>query len=119
MTRRFRVDPWGVVVQVHKVLPKSEATEVSPQTFGLTWTDKDDEFLINIWISNGLLDKSLCKDKMAEREQTKLRDNIIVHETVHIVQFLEQAVSTRLDYESQAYLTAWLVDKLREVLRLS
>lgn len=56
---------------------------------------------------------------MAEREQTKLRDNIIVHETVHIVQFLEQAVSTRLDYESQAYLTAWLVDKLREVLRLS
>jgi hypothetical protein len=117
MARRFQVDPWGIVVQVHKRLPKSE--EVSPQTFGLTWVDKDDEFLVNIWFSPRLLDKSLCKDKMAEREQARMRDNIIVHETVHIVQFLEQAVSTKLDYESQAYLTAWLVDKLREVLRLS
>lgn len=117
MAARFIVDPWGIVVQVHKRLPKAE--EVSPQTFGLTWVDKDDEFLVNIWFSPRLLDKSLCKDKMAECEQTKLRDNIIVHETVHIVQFLEQAVSTKLDYESQAYLTAWLVDKLREVLRLS
>lgn len=116
MAKRFIVDPWGVIVQVHKVLPKSEVTEISPQTFGLTWVDKDDEFLINIWISNGLLDKSLCKDKIAESEQTRMRDNIVVHETVHIVQFLEQAVSTKLDYESQAYLTAWLVDKLREVL---
>ena len=47
-----------------------------------------------------------------------MRDNIIVHETVHIVQFLEQATSTKLDCESQAYLTAWLVDKIRSVLKL-
>lgn len=81
--------------------------------------DKDDEFLVNVWFSPRLLDKSLCVDKAAEAEQTRMRDNIIVHETVHIVQFLEQAASAKLDYESQAYLTAWLVDKLREVLRLS
>jgi hypothetical protein len=119
MARRFQVDPWGVVVQVHRRLPKCEAKDVSPQTFGLTWTDKDDEFLVNVWFSPRLLDRSLCKDKTAEREQARLRDNIIVHETVHIVQFLEQAVSAKLDCESQAYLTAWLVDKLREVLGLS
>jgi len=119
MARRFQVDPWGVVVQVHRRLPKGEAKDVSPQTFGLTWVDKDDEFLVNVWFSPRLLDRSLCVDKAAEAEQARMRDNIIVHETVHIVQFLEQAVSAKLDCESSAYLTAWLVDKLREILRLS
>lgn len=117
MAARFIVDPWGVVVQVRRRLPKAE--ETSPQTFGLTWVDKDDEFLVNVWFSPRLLDRSLCRDEAAEREQARMRDNIIVHETVHIVQFLEQAVSAKLDCESQAYLTAWLVDKIRDVLKLN
>lgn len=64
MASRFIVDPWGIVVQVHKRLPKSG--EVTPQTLGLTWVDKDDEFLVNVWFSPRLLDKSLCKDKTAK-----------------------------------------------------
>ena len=64
MATRFIVDPWGIVVKVHKRLPKGE--EVSSQTSGLTWVDKDDEFFVNVWFSPRLLDKSLCKDKLAE-----------------------------------------------------
>lgn len=116
MAARFIVDPWGVVVRIRGRLPKGE--DVSPQTYGLTWVDKDDEFVVNVWFSPRLFDKSLCKDEAAEGEQARTRDSIIVHETVHIVQFLEQAVSAKLDCESQAYLTAWLVDKIRDVLRL-
>lgn len=116
MASRFTVDPWGVVVRVRKRLPKGE--EASPQTFGLVWVDEDGELLINVWFSPALLGRSPRGDKAAELERERTRDSIVVHETVHIVQFLEQAVSAKLDRESQAYLTAWLVDKIKSVLKI-
>lgn len=90
MASRFTVDPWGVAVQVRRRLPKGEKT--SPQTLGLAWADEDDEFLVNVWFSPDLLGGSPRGDKAAEAEQARIRDSVIVHETVHIVQFLEQAV---------------------------
>lgn len=96
----FRLEPYGVVVKVHRKLPRKvlQAGELSPQTCGLTWRDEKDEFLINVWISDNL--------------QPKYRTLIVVHESVHIKQLIEEAVCTKMDCETEAYTVQELADKI-------
>ena len=47
-----------------------------------------------------------CKVKKAKEraQQASIRSFIIVHESVHIKQFIEKAIGSRLDNETEAYL---------------
>lgn len=95
----FQIDPYGVVVQVQKSVPKEVQSYITPQTLGYTWVDPKDEFLVNVWFKQGLDEDLLLQ--------------IIVHETQHILQFVEDAISIdRLDDESQAYLVQWVFAEL-------
>lgn len=78
-SKAFRVQPWGVVVVVHQELPKD--VTIQPTTMGLTWTDPQDEFSVNVWLSPHLLQKPKPKMK-AFLENEKLK--FLVHEVVHI-----------------------------------
>ena len=95
----FQIDPYGVVVQVQKSVPKEVQNGITYQTLGYTWVDPKDEFLVNVWIKQELDEDLLLQ--------------VIVHETQHILQFVEDAISIdRLDDESQAYLVQWVFAEL-------
>ena len=110
-SKAFKVQPWGVVVVVHQELPKD--INIQPTTMGLTWTDPQDEFLVNVWLSPHLLEKPKPKMKaFLESEKFKF----LVHECVHIKQFIEEAVETKLDKETEAYLIAELTLEVKSRL---
>lgn len=99
----FQIDPYGVVVEVKKSIPKELQSCIGAQTLGYTWVDPKDEFLVNVWFKQDMDEDLLLQ--------------IIVHETQHILQFVEDAISIdRLDDESQAYLVQWVFAKLADRL---
>lgn len=112
----FRVDPYGVVVETLKSLPDEvkESANVTDQTLGLTWQDDKDEFSIYVWLQPSLFCKT--KDPSDRLAQVSTRSSIIVHETVHIKQFIERAIGGKLDNETEAYLVQKVVEDLAKCL---
>ena len=76
----------------------------------MTWQDDKDEFVIYVWLCPNLF----CKvAKPKERAyQAGLRSSIIVHECVHVKQFVEKAIGSTLDDETEAYMMQKLVEDL-------
>lgn len=68
---------------------------------------------MNVWLSPSLLQKPKPKMKtFLESEKLKF----LVHEVVHIKQFIEEAVETKLDKETEAYLIAELTLEVKSRL---
>lgn len=95
----FKIQPYGANVQVTKDPPKDK---VDGQYDGLTWLDLEDPFQIFVWINIEL--------------DLQERSLIVVHEAVHVAQFIEKAVDTKFDDETEAYLIVNIVQNISEQL---
>ena len=96
-----------------KTLPKG--IEVQPTCLGLTWSDQQDPFSINVWFNPILFQKVKSKKRAAELERQL--DSIVVHEVSHVVQFVCKAVEIdKLDDETSAYLSQWLFAEVKKTL---
>lgn len=100
------MDPWGAAVDVHAALPRK--TDVDKTCMGLAWADADNPLRLHVWLNPAL---SRLPRRLFEREYRRF----VVHEATHLVQLLADAVETKLDDETQAYLTSWIVDKIYEL----
>lgn len=107
-TRRFAVDPWGAVVSLHSAPPKR--LDVDKTCMGLAWADADNPLRLHVWINPAL---SRLPRGLFEREYRRF----VVHESTHLAQLLAEAVETKFDDETQAYLVSWIVDKIYELSR--
>lgn len=106
--------PWPAIVEVHGRRPKG--IEGGQDFNGLTWTEPNDELHINIWVQ-----PKLAKGPQGESQERKVERvrellGVVVHECVHAKQFLERAVETRLDAETEAYLVQMLVTNVLALL---
>lgn len=96
----FKIQPYGANVQVTNYPPKDEVAV--GQCDGLTWLDLEDPFQIFVWINTEL--------------EVQERSLIVVHEAVHVAQFIEKAVGTKFDDETEAYLIVNIVQNISEQL---
>ena len=83
------------------------------QYFYLVVTDEENEnYMAWVDVVDGMLTATFIKDHVS--------DGIIVHESVHLVNFLYERVGAKLDIindEHQAYLTQWFFETIKKNLK--